>query len=125
MKNDMLTKDEAISKAHAAITIYYPDVRNWQGLTQILQKLWDHAVERASFDHQMAVLAYHFAQAIEAKGPKLVADRLGISVEDLAARVRPEAFSELTMSELRLLSLCAEVEVSYNVIPMTSTPESL
>jgi hypothetical protein len=122
--SDMLTPEEAISKAHAAITHDYPGVRNWSGLTEVLQKLWDHATERAAFDHQMAVLAHHYAQAITKLGPSLVAARLNITVTELQRRITPEVFSELTMSELRLLSLCAEVEVSYHVIPR-QVPESL
>lgn len=116
MKNDMLTKSEATLKAHAAITSAHPEVRDWKGLSAALDELWETATARAAFDHEMAVLAWRFAQAINEKGADVVAERLGIDIPELQRRIRPEVFAELTMSELRLLAICAEVEVSYDVI---------
>lgn len=114
MKSDMLTKSEATLKAHAAITSAHPEVRDWKGLSAVLDELWETSAQRAAFDHQMAVMAYHFAQAIDARGPQLVAERIGITVEELVERLKPERFAELTMSELLLLSISAEV--SHDVI---------
>jgi hypothetical protein len=87
-------------------------------LERILVEAFEAGAENAAFEHQMTVMAYHFAQAITKTGPGIVADRLGIDLEELERRIKPSVFAELTMSELRLLSLCAEVEVSYAVIPM-------
>lgn len=117
MKSNMLTQKESVSKAHATITSAHPEVRNWLGLSDVLDQLYDEATQRAAFDHQMLVLAYRYAQAIDKIGPEVVAERLGISIDKLSQRISPEAFGELTMSELRLLSLVCELEIGFEVIP--------
>lgn len=118
MKSDMPTKSESTLKAHSAITSAHPEVRDWLGLSAVLDDLYEAATMRAAFDHQMAVLAYQYARAITKTGPGIVAERLGITVEELQERIQPARFAEITMSELRLLSLCVEVEVTYDVIPL-------
>lgn len=114
----MKDKKTAVDEAFRAI--YHGTATKAGEVEQILKDLWDAASERAGFEHQMAVMAYHFAQAIDARGPQLVAERIGITVEELVERLKPERFAELTMSELLLLSISAEV--SHDVIVLKKEP---
>lgn len=108
----MISKYDAVREAHAAITSAH-DEKSWEGLTEILDKLWDRSKDRAVFDHDMGVLSWDLVQGIERVGHKVVAERLGIPVEKLVERVLDPA--SLTMSELRMLALSAEVMISYTI----------
>lgn len=110
----MKDKKTAVDEAFRAI--YTEGTATLAGeVEKVLEDLWDAASERAGFDHQMAVLAYQFARAIDVTGPGVVAERLGISVKELAERIQPDRMGDMTMSEQRLLALCVGVELSYDV----------
>lgn len=108
-------KTDATLKAHATITALYPEVRDWQGLSEILDNLYDVSSRNAAFEHEMAMFSWDLAQRVEEIGHKVVAERLGMTVDEMVERlVHPE---DMTMSEVRLFGVATESMIDYKVRP--------
>lgn len=99
-------KRTAVETAHAQI-LTTEDPTEVQG---ILESLYDTAV----LDHEMLLLAYEYTKRIDTIGPDVVAERMGVSKEELVKMLHH--MGDVTMSRLRRLSMACEVSVTYSIL---------
>lgn len=112
-----MTDSKAQKKAiDAAQDALYSAQDSHDETREILTKFYEDAFQAGVIYADMVRLSWSISSHIGVVGAKVVAERLDISVEELAKRVHPDTFGDLTMSELRYLCIAAEVVMDYEVI---------